>query len=386
MRKKRIESIDVLRGIVMIIMALDHVRYYFHYDAFFYSATNISQTTPILFFTRFITHFCAPVFLFLSGCSAFLVGKRKTKNELSVWLLKRGFWLLLVTFTIEKFGWSFYISPYQFDLAVLWSLGASMIVLAGVIFLPLKIIVGSAVGIIFFQHMFDSFNPVADNFFSVIWKILHVPGSVEVAGIKFAVAFPLLPWIAVMMLGYSFGKLYTNYDEKKRFSLLLKIGLITLVAFFVLRIINIYGDQNPWKTYDTLSKTIMSFFNVSKAPASFGFINLTIGISILFLAYIEKYKNKVTDFCITFGRTPFFFYILHIYVIHIGAFIFGYFQGYNVGILKGWISSLPYLKGYGVNLTIVYIIWIIVVVFSLPLCKRFYSYKLNHNNFISKYF
>ncbi len=385
-KKARIESIDLLRGVIMIIMALDHARYYFHYDSFFFSATDISQTNPALFFTRFITHFCAPAFLFLSGCSAFLAGKSKTKKEIWERLTKRGAWLILIAFTLEEFAWYFRIDFTSYELGVLWSLGASMLILAFVQFLPKIIPIIIAFAAIFLQHLTDGFRPEATDAFSIIWRILHVPGGFDIGGIHIGVAFPLLPWAATMILGFYFGRFFVDFAKKERKKWLTGIGFGSVLLFFVLRLINIYGDQHPWIVQDTYIKSILSFFNISKSPASLDFILLTVGGSVLFLAFAEGIKNKFTDFCVIIGRTPFMFYLLHIYLIHLGAMILGYFQGYDLSSLNGWISSQKHLQGYGVSLGMVYLITMMLVFLAYPLCKRFYRYKTENRNFISGYF
>jgi len=377
--KSRIESIDLLKGLVMVIMALDHVRDYFHYSAFFFDATDPEQTTWPIFITRFITHFCAPAFSFLAGTSAFMIGKRKSPAELSSFLFKRGLWLVFVEIIIINFAWKFDLNFTHIGLQTIWSLGISMIVLAGLIYLPKKVILAFSIVIIFGHNLLDNIHFEG----SYLWSILHEYKQFEfINGHKVLFAYSLLPWIAVMSLGYCFGSLYdSSFDVKKRKRILNNLGIGSLVLFFILIAINKYGNPVQWTNYGITSKTLMSIFNINKYPPSLLYLLITLGGTFLFLANAEKLKGKVVDFFCVFGRVPFFYYILHIFLIHLIAVFASEFTGFGWEIMVSmptFITRVEALKGYGFNLITVYIIWIVVIILLYPLCKKFDTYKRSH--------
>jgi uncharacterized membrane protein len=377
--KPRIQSIDLLKGLVMVIMALDHCRDYFHYSAFFFDATDPEQSTLPIFFTRFITHFCAPAFSFLAGLSAFMIGKRKPLNELSSFLLKRGLWLVFVEIIIISFGWKFDFNFTHIGLQVIWSLGISMIVLAGLIHLPKKVVLAFSLVIIFGHNLLDNIH-FEGNF---LWAMLHEVQRFEfIEGHTVVFAYSLLPWIAVMSLGYCFGSLYdATYDIQKRKRILNGLGLGSLLLFVILIAFNTYGDPVKWTNYGINSKTLMSIFNVNKYPPSLLYLLITLGGTFLFLANAEKLKGKVVDFFCVFGRVPFFYYILHIYLIHLIAVFAAEFTGFGWQVMVSmpkFVTRVVALKGYGFNLVTVYIIWIIVIALLYPLCKKFDNYKQSH--------
>ena len=374
----RIQSIDLLKGLVMVIMALDHVRDYFHYSAFYFDPADPTQSTLPIFFTRFITHFCAPTFCFLAGTSAFMVGKRKSKSELSRFLLKRGLWLIFIEMTIVNFAWYFDVYFRSPGLLVIWSLGISMIVLAGLIHLSRKFILAFSLLLILAHNLLDTVHYDGN----VLWAILHEFKFFKLTdGVEFIVAYPIIPWIAVMSLGYYYGAFYdTNYDSIRRKKLFNLIGISAIVAFVILRFSNVYGDPVLYKDYETTTKDLISFFNPSKYPPSLLYLLMTLGTAFLFLANAEKLKGKVVDFFSTFGRVPFFYYILHLYLIHIVALLFAELSwfGWQTMILEDWVTETPRLKGYGFPLWVVYAVWISVIVLLYPLCKKFDTYKQAH--------
>lgn len=377
--KPRIQSIDLLKGLVMVIMALDHVRDYFHYSAFFFDATDPEQTTWPIFITRFITHFCAPAFSFLAGTSVFMIGKRKLPAELSSFLFKRGLWLVFVEIIIINFGWKFDINFTHIGLQTIWSLGISMIVLAGLIYLPKKIILAISIVIIFGHNLLDNIHFEG----SYLWSILHEYKQFEfIEGHKVLFAYSLLPWIAVMSLGYCFGSLYdSSFEVKKRKRILNNLGIGSLVLFLILIAINKYGNPVQWTNYGITSKTLMSIFDINKYPPSLLYLLITLGGTFLFLANAEKLKGKVVDFFCVFGRVPFFYYILHIYLIHLIAVFAAEFTGFGWQVMVSmptFATRVEALKGYGFNLITVYVVWIIVILLLYPLCKKFDNYKQSH--------
>lgn len=362
----------------MVIMALDHTRDFFHSATFWFNPTDPTQSTLPIFFTRWITHFCAPAFSFLAGLSAFMVGQYKTRGELSIFLLKRGLWLIFIELTLVTFGWQFDIQFRINGFAVIAVLGISMIFLAGLIHLSRPFILLFSCALIFGHNLLDTFH-FQDSF---LWACIHEAAVFRFSdNFKFYVDYPVVPWIAVMSLGYCFGSLYVKtFDGNKRKRILNIIGFSVIVLFIALRWSNIYGDPIHWTNLDSGSKTVMSFLQISKYPPSLLYLLITLGVSLVFLANTESLKGKVVQFFCTFGRVPFFYYIIHIYLIHALAMLFAQLSGYGwqLMILPDWIVVSPELKGYGFNLWVVYAVWIGVIVLLYPLCKKFDHYKLNH--------
>ncbi|CAZ94849.1 DUF1624 domain-containing protein [Zobellia galactanivorans] len=376
----RIKSIDMLRGLVMVIMALDHVRDYFHYDAFLFDPTDLTQTNGPLFFTRFITHYCAPVFVFLAGTSAFFVGQRKGLKYLSNWLLKRGFWLIFLELTVVKFAWLFKFDLSYSMLQVIWILGLAMIFLAGLIHLPKRVVLILSALVVGGHNLFDFFES-GGSLNSGIWSFLHGFKLLTYGDVRIFVAYPILPWVFVMPLGYYFGTIYKqSFDSKTRAKILLQMGAGITVAFLILRVMNYYGDPYLWTSQGSWSYTLMSFFNVTKYPPSLLFLLITIGPSIMLLAFAEKWKGWVFDKLVIIGRVPMFFYIIHIYVIHLLALFAAVLTGFRASdmYVDLWVTMQPGLKGYGFGLGVVYLIWAVLVVALYPLCAWFDRYKSNH--------
>ena len=376
--KYRIESLDLLKGLVMVVMALDHIRDYFHAPAFIYDPTDPAQTTIPIFFTRWITHFCAPVFCFLAGISAFLVGVRKPKKDLSAFLLKRGIWLIFIEMTIVNFAWYFDIYFRSPGLLVIWSLGISMIVLAALIHLPRAAILIFSCVLIFGHNLMD--NVHFDG--NYLWSILHEMSVFKYSdNFRLYVDYPVIPWIAVMSLGYCFGALYDkSYDANKRKKILNIIGFSAIALFIILRGVNLYGNPLKWIHGETFSKTLISFLNPSKYPPSLMYLLMTLGPALVFLANSENFKTRLVNFFSTFGRVPFFYYILHLYLIHILAMVSAQLTGFGWQkmILNEWIGYVPFLKGYGFSLWVVYLVWVAVILLLYPLCKKFDRYKTSH--------
>ena len=376
--KPRIESIDLLKGLVMIVMALDHIRDYFHYSAFFFDPNNPELTTIPIFLTRWVTNFCAPIFCFLAGLSAFFVGRRKQTKELSMFLLKRGLWLVFIEMTIVNFAWYFDIQFRTPGLFVIWSLGISMIALSAVVHLPYKAILIFSILLIFGHNLLDSIHFEG----SVLWSIIHDMRVFTLStGNKFYIDYPIVPWSAVMSLGYCFGKLYDpTFHIANRRKMLNILGVSAILLFAILRTVNLYGDPAPWMEYNTTTQTLLSVLATTKYPPSLSFLLMTLGPAFLFLANSESLKGRVVNFFGTFGRVPFFYYILHLYLIHILAMIAAQLTGFGwkIMILTDWVVFVPELKGYGFNLWVVYTVWIVVIALLYPLCKRFDIYKQNH--------
>lgn len=380
-KTNRIESIDLLRGLVMIIMALDHVRDYFHADAFLYDPLDLERTTPVLFFTRWVTHFCAPVFVFLAGTSAFLVGRRKGPNELSSFLLKRGLWLIFLEFTVINFSWFFNVRFSFIALTVIWALAAGMIILAGVSRLPWKAILVLGIILVAGHHLLDGFHPGETNEAAFGWAVLHEAKAFQIGYFLFYVGYPVLPWAGIMVLGFCFGKLYDgSIDPGARRRILLQLGSGAILLFVVVRAINVYGDPSLWSEQKTAFYTFMSFINVTKYPPSFLYSLATLGPSLIFLAMSENMRGRLSQYVIALGRVPMFYYIIHLYLIHAIALVAALATGFEASdmVFNTWVTLSPNLRGYGFSLGVVYAVWISVVLVLYPLCLWYDRYKLSH--------
>ncbi|MEP3836327.1 MAG: heparan-alpha-glucosaminide N-acetyltransferase domain-containing protein [Algibacter sp.] len=382
-KTKRIESIDILRGLVMIIMALDHVRDYFHYGSFFSDPMNLDTTTPFLFFTRFITHYCAPVFIFLAGTSAFLYGSKKTKNQLFKFLLTRGIWLVILALIVNNFLWKFDITYSFVILQVIWAIGLCMMLLAFTIYLPFKAVLALGITLIAGHNLLDGITFQDTSFTSVLWYILHQQQFLVINNTLVAFAYPITPWFGLMTLGYCLGILYKpDYKPKLRKKYLVGIGLSSIVLFFLIRGVNVYGDLVPWVVQDTPTKTVLAFFKVTKYPPSLVYLLITIGPALIFLNVIENTKNKITDFFLVFGRVPLFYYFMHILVIHVlaivGILLFG--GNWQDMILTKEVFQNAKLINYGYSLFVVYMVWIFVITLLYYPSKNYMIYKANNKH------
>jgi uncharacterized membrane protein len=384
---KRVKSIDFLRGLVMILMPLDHVRDFLSNSI--YSPFDIAHTTPSLFFTRVVVNFCAPVFIFLAGTSMFLwKSTGKDTKTVSFFLFTRGLLLILFELTIIRIVWAF-----NFDLAfqlcqIFWAIGWCMIFLSGIIFLPYWLIATLGGIIVAFTDFLSKIAPTAWGAFSGLYKILHGPGETQIHlfynKVTLQIEDPLLPWIGVMALGYVFGKLYT-FETAKRIKGLLIIGFSSIVAFVVLRYINVYRNPDVWHTQKNLIFTIMDFIKSQKYPASLDYLLFYLGFSVLLLAAFEKAQGKIAEFFITYGKVPLAYYVVHVFLIHtitviLALFTYGTasFLFSNHCLIGGIGADFP--KGYGYSVPILYVIWIFAVLSLYPFCKWYRSIKEKYRN------
>ncbi len=382
--KKRIESIDILRGVVMVIMALDHTRDFFHITAWTDDPLNLQTTSVALFFTRWITHFCAPIFVFLSGVSIYLQSLKKTKTALSLFLIKRGLWLIFFEIIIVNFGTTFDPTFNSFMLVVVGVIGISMVCLGLLIFLPFNLILGIGLLVVFGHNLLD-FPEAAANFKTNFWwDLLHRGSGATYPFLPnhcFVILYPFVPWTGLMILGYCSGIFFTpKFSIVQRQKLFYRLGAALLVFFIVVRFINIYGDPNAWSIQKNGLLTLLSFIKVHKYPPSLMFMSVTIGVAFLFLAFIEKFKNRITDTFQIYGRTALFYYAIHWYVLHIVSLICFLIRGHSMeeGTQFTQIPFRYLVPGEGFNLPLVYIFWLSVVIFIYPLCKRFDAYKQAH--------
>ena len=378
----RVESIDFLRGLVVIIMALDHVRMYFALGTWYAEPTNLATTTPLLFFTRWITHFCAPVFVFLAGTSAFLYGtKKKHSKETASFLFTRGLWLVFVEVVIVNFAWTFDVT-YSFRiLQVIWAIGISMIALSGLVFLPINIIFAIGMILVLGHNLLDPITVQGSSARDLIWYTLHQPGAVFLEGTLINFVYPVLPWIGLMALGYVFGTFYqSTFPAQQRRRWLLTIGVVATVSFLLLRGLNTYGEPSAWDTQTSPVFTLLSFLNTTKYPPSLHFLLMTMGPALIFLALIEGIEDRLPRPVIVFGRVPFFFYILHLYVIHAVAMLFLVYQGHEASeyIFSAENLRSGRLSNFGLSLGAVYVVWLLILVLLYPLCRWYQNYRENH--------
>jgi uncharacterized membrane protein len=378
--KTRIHSIDFLRGIVIILMALDHVRDFF--GATLYAPLDVTQTSPLLFMTRWITHLCAPTFMLLTGISAYLYSLKVSKKTLCAFLIKRGLFIILLEVTIVDFSWSFRILNYL-DFQVMWALGSCMIILGGLIWLPRKIILLLAITIIFAHNLLDNIAGPAHGYASVLWSFIHVSKDFMWHHIEVHISYPILPWPGVMALGYCLGQWMeeTVTERNKKFMFL---GAACLILFFSLRYLDYYGDAYHWQNQTRgLSFTIMSFFNVTKYPPSLFYVLVTVGIITLLWPLWEKGQNAIV---ITYGKVALFFYIVHLPIIHILAELYSRIFLHVAG---DWYWSpevtAVFPAAYHFSLARVYLVWLGVLLMTYPLCLTYQRYKATHTYIWLKY-
>lgn len=379
----RIDSIDLLRGLVMIIMALDHTRDFFHKQGFTGDPLDLTTTTPILYFTRWITHFCAPVFVFLTGSSIWFQSLRKTRRQLSVFLLKRGLWLVFIEIFVMNFAFSFDIHFGLIALQTIWSIAISMIILGLAIWLPFPAIFVMGSLIVLGHNSLDYYEAHMKGQLGWLYSLVHTPGFYKLwDGHNLLILYPFVSWSGLMMLGYCFGKLFLSVEGIKRKKMLIWLGLGTILLFAIVRAFDAYGDPLHWSTQKNGLYTFLSFMNVQKYPPSLLYTCATIGPAILFLGLAGNAKNGLTKFITVYGRVPFFYYILHFYWIHVLCMIFFFTRGHSFaeGIHHNVQGFLPnfIIPGEGYSLWVVYAVWLFVVVSLYPLCKWYSEYKLKH--------
>jgi uncharacterized membrane protein len=378
----RLDSIDLVRGLVMVIMALDHVKGTFtnvHYDA-----TDLTKTTPIFFLTRWVTHFCAPTFVFLAGTGAFLYRARgKTTPQLAWFLLSRGVWLIVLELTVIRFSWFLNVN-YAFSFGqVIWAIGWSMILLSALVYLPTPAVTVFGVSMMAFHNLFDGVTAAGFGRLDWLWKVLHTGEGIEpVKGYYFAPFYPLIPWLGVMAAGFGFGALFLQ-DRPERRRNLLGLGLALTALFIGLRFTNVYGDRlaagagqpGPWAWQSDGLFTLLSFINCQKYPPSLLFLLMTLGPAITALAVFDREPGPLGRVFVIFGRVPLFFYLLHWYVIKGLLLGLTWLRYGRVDWLFAGFGAENVPEDNGYDLWIVYLIWLGVVAFLFPLCYWFAGVK-----------
>lgn len=368
----------------MILMALDHVRDFFHRGAMTFSPTDLSKTTPLLFLTRWITHFCLPLFMFTAGAGAFLWWKRRnrTAGELARFLWTRGIWFVFLELTIMRLAYDFNFSASNLILLlILWIFGVCMLAMAALVHLPLRWLAVFGLVVAAGHNLLDRFRAADFGSGAWAWMLLHQPGFLKLGSLTALVTYTVLPWIGVMALGFCFGEILLRPPEDRR-RLMRRIGSTLIAAFFIIRLINRYGDPAPWSTQTSPVFTALSFLNCTKYPASLDFLLMTIGPALILLAWLDRHRLSISNPLTVFGRVPFFYFVLHFYLIHLLA-VLAAFLRYGARASTFVFHPLPSMGGpaqlfpapFGYDLWVVYLVWILVVVALYPACRWYASLK-----------
>jgi uncharacterized membrane protein len=380
---QRIVSIDAVRGIVMVLMALDHVRDFIHRGAMSGSPTDLATTTPALFLTRWVTHICAPTFMFTAGLGAFLWWQRgRTRGELSAYLLTRGLWLIVLEVTVMRLAYDFDLAQqYPVLLLVLWALGACMVGLAILVWVPARMLAITTLAVIALHNLADSVDPAPLGAASWMWNLLHQPGAFGVAGATVIVGYPLVPWIAVMALGFCSGWIY-QMDRQPRRRVLGLTGAAFVLGFVILRAVNAYGDPVPWAPQGSSAFTVLSFLNTTKYPPSLAFLLMTLGPALLLLAWLDRPTLTSSSPLVVFGRVPLFYFVVHFYAAHAAAAILALIR-YGRSALVFIFHPVPSMGGprdlfppdFGYELWVAYAVWAGLVLALYPVCRWFARVK-----------
>lgn len=364
----------------MIIMALDHVRDLMHVDSITQSPTDLTTTSPLLFFTRFITHLCAPTFVFLAGTSVYLSLQNKNNvSETRKFLLKRGIWLVVLEFTIVNFGLFFDIGFHSLLFEVIATIGFGFIILSALLKIRSQTL-GIIGLLILFFHNLTPLIPFAENsILKTALAPLFSPIVFPFSGRAFIMGYPPIPWLGIMLVGFATGKFF-EWTEEKRKQLFTKIGLSALVLFIIIRFVNIYGDPALWTTHKNVVFTFLSFINVTKYPPSLLFCLATLGIMFLLLAFAEQFTNRIKKVSLVYGKVPLFYFVVHFYVIHFLTLLMLFAQGFSFSQFEFATGTFGRPKGIesGLSLWLIYLIWIFVVVLLYKPCQWFGKYKSEH--------
>jgi uncharacterized membrane protein len=374
----RITSVDALRGLVMIIMALDHTRDFISASAQMFSPEDLTRTTTAIFLTRWITHFCAPTFMFTAGIGAFLsLGPTRTVSDLSRFLWTRGLWLVFLELTVMRFSYGFNFTYQPVLVVVLWALGWSMVALSLLVRIPVRALGALSVAVILGHNLLDGIKPAAFGSWAWVWNVLHQPGFVMMGSAGVVLAYPLVPWIFVMSAGFCFGAVVKD----RRTDVMLRSGVGMTVGFIVLRALGIYGEPKPW------TGGLLSFLNCTKYPPSLEFLLMTLGPALVVLALFDRIEFKPPNPLIVFGRTPLFFFVLHFYAAHLIALALAWFRYGHAGFLLNPLPAMggPDVPGCGYGLPVVYAVWAGIVIGFYPLCRWFAGVKTRGKNWWLSY-
>jgi len=380
----RVSSIDLLRGLVIVLMVLDHVRDFLHVDAWRFDPLDPAHTHGLLYVTRWVTHLCAPTFVFLAGTSAWLQRERgKSAPELARFLLTRGLWLVFLELTLVGFAWSFSF-PFLLALQVIWAIGWSMVGLAALVRLPRVTVLALGVLIIAGHNLLDPLQPARFGNLADTWMALHVPGLWRHDGVPFAFeAYPVLPWLGVMLLGYGLAPWF-RLPPAQRDRRFLGLGAALLVLFLLLRYFNAYGDPQPWSVQASFGQSVMSFLRVQKYPPSLFYVCATLGLMCLSVPLISRWRGSVARVVLVFGSVPLFAYVLHLYLAHALAILMRLATGQSIAgqidLVRVQFANPEQLASSGFSLPVVYATWLAVLVMLYPLCRWYSGLRQRHRD------
>jgi uncharacterized membrane protein len=372
--QQRSQALDALRGLVMVLMALDHVRDYFHISAFLYDPVDLDQSSPAVFLTRWITHFCAPVFVWLAGTSAWLYGRKHGMAKLRNFLLTRGLWLIVLEFTVVNFAWYFQPSFNLMMLGVIWAIGVLLLVLAALSYMQPRFLLAIGLALIFGHNLLDGISVQGSGWEAIAWAILHQMQSFELGHFSLFVAYPLLPWLGIGIIGYVAGGWFAPaFPAELRLRWLSNTGYLAIGMFVVLRLSDVYGEPTPLVFYDMEVYSFLSLLNTTKYPPSLLFTLMTLGPAMLLLAWFSKNEaalERPLKMLSSIGRVPLFFYVMHIYLIHLLAMLAAELTGFGWQSMRLdiWVNYAEQLQGYGFSLGVTYLIWVGVVAGLYPAC------------------
>ena len=386
-------AIDAARGAVMVSMALDHVRDFIHREAMVSSPTDLTQTTVALFLTRWITHICAPTFLFTAGLGAYFWWRGgHTRAALTRFLVSRGLWFVLLELTVMRVAYNFsLLSPYPVLLIVLWVIGACMIAMSLCVWLPRDVLAGLALATIALHNLLDPLTAAQLGALAPLWTMLHQVGAIRLFGIVFIVAYPLIPWVAVMVLGFAAGPIFEQ-DAASRQRLLIVIGTAGCIGFVLLRAINGYGDPAPWSAQPSGTFTVLSFLNTSKYPPSLIFLLMTLGPALIGLAWLDRAQLAPTHPLVVFGRAPLFYFVAHFFLAHLAAVALA-FGRYGTTAWTFALHPVPsmggprtlYPSGFGYDLWVAYVVWMAIVLALYPACRAVAAWKARRDQWWVSY-
>ena len=387
--RERIRGIDTVRGLIMVIMTLDHSRDFLHFQGPEYSPTNMATTTVILFFTRWVTHFCAPTFVLLSGVSASLAGLRRSRTELTGFLFTRGLWLILTDLLVISLLFTFDGRYHLFVLEVLWAIGCSMVLLALLVRVGASRVLIGLLGIVLvFGHNLLDHARIPEGGVGGGLMTLFLTGRGAViplwGGRIVVLLYAALPWSGMLLMGYFLGSLYRpEFAAAKRRKILLTGGCCLIALFALVRWMNGYGDPAPWSAQRNAAHTVLSFLNATKQPPSLVFVSMTIGPVLVLLALVDRVQNRVTAFCTVFGNVPYFYFIVHLCLLRVMNLILILVSG--IGFHSDGNPLVWQAKGFGYPLWMCYLYWIFVVIALYLPCRWYGNYKRTHRQWWLSY-
>ena len=369
---ERLPGIDRLRGLVIMLMALDHVRDFFHGDAIRFSPTDLTHTYPALFLTRFVTHYCAPTFVLLAGVSAWLAASRFARRRDHAWfLLTRGLFLILLDAYVVSPVWGMQFG--RIGLGALWAIGAGMASLSALIFLPTAAVLALGLAIVAGHDLLDATHAADVGALAPFWPLLHERGPLPF-GLNGSVWYPALPWIGIIAIGYGLGPLFAMEQARRR-RLLTLTGISAIALFIVLRALNRYGDAAPWSVQPAPVMTALSFLNVSKYPPSLLYALVTLGPALMLLPQLERLHGRAADVLATFGKSSLFFYVLHLYAAALGGFALAYARGFDMQQIGAFMKTRAAPETFGLGLGATYLVWLALLAALYPLCRWYAGFR-----------